>query len=350
MYIDSHVHLRDFEQSEKETVKHGLEVARDSGVDAVFDMPNTNPPIMTKELVKQRLKLAEDANVPEVFYGLHMGLTVDSEQIKEAVGVYRDYENVIGMKLYAGHSVGNLGVIRSEDQQRVYETLTGEGYDGALFVHCEKESEMDHGSWNHVNPFSHCLARPEKSEIESVRDQITLAKKYSFLGKLHVAHISSPGAVNLVVKAKEEGLDISSGICPHHFIYDYKKMEEDDGVLWKMNPPLRSPDSREKMLNYLREGKIDWIETDHAPHTLKDKTQGDNNRGFASGIPGLPWWNFFEEFLRQNNFSEGLIEKIVFSNVVERFSLDIGRSKRRIVDRRGDYPFNPYLSLERELL
>ena len=68
MYIDSHVHLRDFNQKYKETIKHGLEVAKDSGVDAVFDMPNTDPPIMTRDLVIDRLRLAKEASIDSVFY------------------------------------------------------------------------------------------------------------------------------------------------------------------------------------------------------------------------------------------------------------------------------------------
>lgn len=132
MYIDSHVHLRDFEQKHKETIRHGLEVAYDSGLDAVFDMPNTDPPVMTRELVEDRLKIARDAGVPDVFYGLYMGLTADSEQVKQAVDVFREFPQIIGMKLYAGHSVGNLGVITEERQRAVYETLAIEGYDGVL--------------------------------------------------------------------------------------------------------------------------------------------------------------------------------------------------------------------------
>jgi|TARA_Y100000310_G_scaffold279036_1_gene297918 dihydroorotase len=122
MIIDSHVHLRDEEQKGKETIDHGLEVARDSGVVAVFDMPNTLRPVTTRERVGDRLRLAQDANVPEVFYGTYMGLTADSEQVKQAVGVYRDFfPHVVGFKLYAGHSVGNLGVVDFEDQRRIYE-------------------------------------------------------------------------------------------------------------------------------------------------------------------------------------------------------------------------------------
>src|SRR3989344_9189713 len=208
MYIDSHVHLRDFNQKHKETIKHGLEVARDSGVDAVFDMPNTNPPIMTRDLVVDRLRLAKDANVEGVFYGVYLGLTGDPEQIKRAVDIYQDFPQVVGMKLYAGHSVGNLGVINLEDQRTVYRVLSEQDYDGVLAVHAEKESELHPHIWQPHNPISHCHARPEKAEVESVRDQIELAREHGFKGKIHIAHISSPTAVALVQGAKSS-LDIS---------------------------------------------------------------------------------------------------------------------------------------------
>src|SRR3989344_2815127 len=178
MYIDTHVHLRDFDQVYKgETVRHGLEVAYDSGVDAVFDMPNTEPPIMTRDIVEARLKLAKDADV-DVFYGIHMGLTANPEQIKRAVQIYRFFfPQVVGMKLYAGHSTGYLGVITVDDQRTVYRTLASEGYDGVLFVRCEKESAMNSTIWTPSHPRSHCMARPEQAEVESVTDQIALAKE-----------------------------------------------------------------------------------------------------------------------------------------------------------------------------
>ena len=144
MFIDSHVHFRDEEQAHKETIAHALGVARDAGVDAVFDMPNTQRPVLTRGRVEDRLKLAERADVPEVFYGTFLGLTSDKEQIKQAVGAYRAlFPRVVGFKLYAGHSVGNLGVVSVEEQAVVYETLTSEGYEGVLFVHAEKEREMN---------------------------------------------------------------------------------------------------------------------------------------------------------------------------------------------------------------
>ena len=346
MYIDAHVHFRDFNQKNKETIKHGLEVARDSGLVAVFDMPNTDPPLMTRDLVIDRLKTARDADVPEVFYGIHIGLTSNIEQIKQAVEVYREFDEVIGMKLFAGHSVGDLGVINFEDQRTVYKTLTREGYDGFIALHCEKESKLHPELWNSSHPITHCHARPEISEIESVKDQILLIKETGFKGKPHIAHISAPEAVELVNKAKEDGLDISSGSCPHHFIYDWGQMVSENGILLKMNPPLREPKSREKMFQYLREGKIDWIETDHAPHTLDEKVK----EPFMSGIPGIAWWPVFEEYLRHHDFSDNEIEKLTFSNVANRFGLDISqRRPKTLTDRRQDYPFNPYKSMEEEI-
>lgn len=345
MYLDSHVHFRDFNQKHKETIKHGLEVARDSGIDAVFDMPNSDPPVMTEELVVDRLRIAKDANVPGVFYGLYIGLTKHPEQIKQAVKVCRKFKQVVGMKLYAGHSVGNLGVITEEDQRVVYETLAREGYDGILVVHCEKESCLHPEKWYPIQPITHCHARPENSEVESVKDQLRFVRESGFNGKLHIAHISSPTAVDLVVQAKEQGIDVSSGICPHHFIYDWSQMYNKNGILWKMNPPLREPDSRNRIFQYLRDGKIDWIETDHAPHSLIEKTQNP----YLSGIPGIAWWPLFEEFLWHHDFSRLQIEKLVFWNVAKRFKLDVQRSRRVVRDRRADYPFDPYQKIAVEL-
>jgi dihydroorotase len=345
MFIDPHVHFRDFNQKHKETIRHGLEVALDSGLDAVFDMPNTDPPIMTRDIVLDRLKIAKDADIPEVFYGMYMGITASPEQVKKAVDIYREFKQVIGMKLYAGHSVGNLGVVSETDQQMVYETLARAGYDGVMAVHCEKELHLHPDIWNNKEPITHCHARPENAEVESVTDQLRMAKESGFKGKLHIAHISSPKAVDLVTEAKKQGLDVSSGICPHHFIYDWSQMCDDNGILWKMNPPLREPDSRNKIFQYLREGKIDWIETDHAPHSLSEKTGAP----YMSGIPGIAWWPIFEEFLRQQDFTDKQIEDLTFSNAARRFGIDIQKNNRNMRDRRADYPFDPYKKMAHEL-
>ncbi len=348
MYIDTHVHLRGFKESYKqENVKHGLEVARDSGVYVVCDMPNTDPTITTLGVVEDRLKLARDACIPEVQYKLFVGLTADAEQVKQAVEIYREFfPHVIGFKLYAGHSVGNLGVVKIHDQIKIYETLLKQGYEGLLVVHAEKQSLINEYRSGYRNPIFHCYARPEKAEIESVKDQLKLVHQTEFNGKLHIAHISSPRAVELVHEARQQGVNVSCAVTPHHIIYDWTQMQDPSGLLWKMNPPLRSPESKDQMLRYLRKGMIDWIETDHAPHNLDEKL----NDPWMSGIPGLPWWPLFEEFLRYHNFSDKQIFALTFENARKRLGIDIDTSKKRkYVDRRSDYAFNPYTPIEEML-
>ncbi len=345
MVVDAHVHDRDFYESGKETVAHALEVARDSGVSGIFVMPNTKPAIINREVLARRLGLAKEANVPEVYYGVYLGATSDPEQLKKAVELYREFfPRVVGIKMYAGESVGDLAIIDPMEQLAVYGTLAQEGYKGVLVVHAEKEEKMHREIWSPNSPITHCFARPEEAEISSIADQILLVKYTGFKGKLHIPHISSPGSVDLVTKAREEGIDLSCGVCPHHFVYDFTQMSYRDGILLKMNPPLRKPGDPNIMLELLREGKIDWIETDHAPHTLEDKF-----KRHMSGIPGLPWWPLFLEYLRWNDFSEKRIEEITFDNVLNRFGFDIKKNTREIKDRRRDYSFNPNEHLEAKI-
>lgn len=127
--IDPHVHCRDWGQSYKETIEHALLVAEKIGLSGIFDMPNTSPPINSGKLIEQRL--ADAAKIKSsVFYGIYAGLTPDKNQIKEVVKSWRElFPKVLGLKMFAGHSVGNLGIIKEEEQKLVYQTLAKEGYE-----------------------------------------------------------------------------------------------------------------------------------------------------------------------------------------------------------------------------
>ena len=341
MIIDTHIHTRDFNEAEKETISHALEVAKDSGISAIFAMPNTQPATIDEEMILAHQQKVREANIPEVLYGVYFGITPDIEQVKQAVALSRKYHPfIVGGKIYLGHSTNNLGVIKEEDQYKVLETLASEGYNGVLFAHAEKESCISPQLWNQQTPISHCIVRSEQAELDSVNDLIKIATETKLKAKIHVAHISSPAAVNLVNEAKQY-LNISCGVTFHHLIYDMNQMLQPNGILWKMNPPLRQEGYPNQLLEQLRKGEIDWIETDHAPHTLKGKLEG-----FASGIPALPWWPVMSTYLHQNNFTEQQIEKITYNNAAKRFQLDIPKNHRPIKDRRADYPFNPFEKLE----
>jgi dihydroorotase len=325
--IDPHVHCRDWGQDYKETIEHALSVAERIGLSGIFDMPNTSPPINSRRLIEERLNDASKINSP-VFYGIYAGLTSNQNQIQEVVKSWRELfpkqgENVgvVGLKMFAGNSVGNLGIIGEDEQRIVYQTLFDEGYEGVLVVHCEKESLLKPHLWNFLNPKSHSYARPDESEVESVRDQINFAEESNFMGTLHIAHVSVPESVKLIDRARKEGdIRITCGLTPHHCLLNYQSIPESrEGLAYKVNPPLRDSASSWEMFNFLKEGKIDWIETDHAPHTLKEKLE----RPFMSGFPGLPFYPHFLSFLKENGFSEEQLRNLTHVNISNTFGINL---------------------------
>ena len=336
MYIDPHVHCRDGKQSYKETIAHALSIAERAGFTALFDMPNTDPPIFTFQQVKERIELANKAKSP-VWNGLYVGLTADREQITEAIAAHDSLPQVVGFKLFAGHSIGNLGVIKEKEQQIIYETLAELGYKGVLAVHCEKESLLKPHLWNPLQPSSHAAARPPSAEVESVKDQIAFAQDVDFKGTLHIAHISVPESVDIVQKEKKN-MHITCGVTPHHCLFGSEMLERKDGLLYKVNPPLRIRSMAEQMLDYLKEGNIDWIETDHAPHTLDEKQKDP----YLSGIPGLVFYPRFIEFLRKQ-MSNAMIKKVTFDNIINTFGINLNqRDAVPAMDLAGEYPFDVY--------
>ena len=293
MRIDPHVHLRDWQQQEKETLVHGLYVAVKAGLHGVVEMPNTNPTLTATDTIIRRLEDGSQA-CDQVFercgirpwHALYAGITGDPCQITEAVRLWRAYPGrIAGLKLFAGHSTGNMGLITPQAQRSVYEKLVSEGFDGLLAVHAEKETLLEPDLWDPSEPASHSTARPPQAEISSVQDQIRFARETGYTGTLHICHISCPEALDLleVERAAGTSFRLTCGVTPHHALLDSSSPQyrSATGSLLKMNPPLRSPDRRRAIYQALCNGRIDWIESDHAPHTLADKMAG------ASGIPAL---------------------------------------------------------------
>jgi len=348
--IDPHVHLRDWSQSAKETVRHGLETAWRAGLDAVFEMPNTEPALTGREAILRRIDLADralrDLGEP-IFHGLYAGLTADPRGREEAVEAWRElFPRVVGLKMFAGHSTGNMGIVEEAGQRAVYGHLAELGFTGVLAVHCEKEGLMARrtdGSpdWDPARPATHAAARPPGAETRSVRDQIRLSAEAGFRGHLHVCHASVPETVDLVRAASGAGRRISCALTPHHALLHSRMMDAQEGILLKCNPPLREAPMQERMLALLLEGRIDWIETDHAPHTLRDKREAH-----ASGIPVLPFLPRFLEILRGLGAGRALLDGLTHEAVCSAFGISIPDTRRtgeRTLS--GEYPFDPFSAL-----
>jgi dihydroorotase len=320
--IDPHVHLRDWEQSSKETLYHGLRTAAHAGISGVFDMPNTAPPLINRKRIETRLsdasaaqKKVEIETGKRVFYGLYGGLTADEKQIREVVKAHRElFPSVVGLKLFSVHSTGNMGIISQSQRKNVFSVLASEGYTGVLAVHCEKHELLKPELWDSNVPHSHSLARPPEAETVSIQEMIDTAVEVGFSGTLHICHISTPQSLDYIEAAREKTtIKITCGITPHHALLDTSIPQT--GNLLKVNPPLRDALSRKEMFQALIDGRIDWIESDHAPHGTEEKTGG------ASGIPGIAGYLLLVRELLCAGVSRERIKSLTLDRVHSVFGL-----------------------------
>ncbi len=346
MRIDPHVHLRCGEyESHKETLFHGFLTAWKGGISGVFEMPNTNPPLTSENTIAARIKAADEAleqlHIP-LFHGILAGLTSDEKQICDVVAIWKKmFPRVCGLKMFAGHSTGNMGIIAPRDQAEVYRILAKENFTGVLMLHCEKTSFLKPEAFKPEKPETHLEARPPEAEVESIRDQLDAAEEAGFKGTLHICHISVPESLSLIEDSRKRlPFPVTCGITPHHALLSVNDMMREDGILLKVNPPLRQKEMQKQMLKALLDGRINWIETDHAPHTLEEKRDK-----YPSGIPGIPFYTHFIEILKKHGLEDGEIHRITFANIVKTYRIPekLFTENRKPQDVPLDeYGFNPF--------
>lgn len=312
MRIDPHVHCRDGKESHKETIAHAFNLCDSQGVDIIFDMPNTDPPILTPRDVESRLKLVPESARDR--YRLYIAATTDERQLASAAAMAMESDQVIGLKLYTGEGVGTLSVAEEDAQRRIYEILAGTSYTGVLAVHCEKNALIAK-SFDPNDPCSHTRARPVAAETSSIADQIRFASSANFKGALHICHVSTAESVYLVDEARKK-LNITCGATPHHLIWSSDHYRRPDGSLYKVNPPLREPGIMIALRDALKHGMIDWIESDHAPHALSEKLHPP----YSSGYPSLCLYRYLvEDLLPAWGLNEKTIENLTCANIARAF-------------------------------
>ncbi len=314
--IDMHVHLRDFEESHKETIAHGLSVASKIGYSALFEMPNTVPPLTSRREVERRIAFADQVLFEEpmpVFHGLYCGLTADANQIAEMVQCVRElFPRAVGLKLFAGPSTGALGVTEADQQEAVYRELVSQEYAGVLMVHCE-----DISLFRDDPGLTHGQRRPLESELASVRRQLALVKRTGFSGTLHICHVSSAEVLGIIEEARSElPCRVSAGVTPHHLLLNEEMVNGEGGYLYTVNPPLRSEEVRRGLFNAVLAGRADVLESDHAPHELSDKRAG------ASGLPGIPGMLCAVAYLVKHGMDGSLLTRMVFEHPLDILQMD----------------------------
>ncbi|MDD4527129.1 MAG: dihydroorotase [Candidatus Margulisbacteria bacterium] len=272
-FIDLHVHLREPGNEEKETLSTGLKAAVFGGYTAVCTMPNTEPVIDNKFLIKFLKDRAWEVSMAKLYPTGSITKGLKGQEISEYASMIRN-----GAVAFTddGLPVANMSTLR-----KALEYLSI--YDKPLFLHCEDIELAEGGSMNEGN-ISTKIGLPgihRAAEESAISQAIELAK---YFGKIHIAHVSTKGSVDILRFAKQRGIKVTAETAPHYFVLTEDAVEGYNTNA-KMNPPLRTEEDRKAIIEGLRDGTIDVIATDHAPHTTDDKNKEFNLASF--GIIGL---------------------------------------------------------------
>ena len=271
-FCDVHVHFREPGFSYKETILTGSKAAARGGYTAVCTMPNLNPVPDSVEHLAKQLKIIEDDAVIHVYpYG---AITVGQkgEELSDLSGMA---SNVIAF------SDDGRGV-QSDDMMRDA-MMRAKALGKMIVAHCEVNSLL-RGGYIHDGEYAKAHGHRgicSESEYLQIARDIELVKEIGCA--YHVCHISTKESVDIIRKAKAEGVNITCETGPHYLVMDDGCLQEDGR--FKMNPPLRSEADRLALIEGIKDGTIDMIATDHAPHSAEEKSKG--LEGSAFGIVGL---------------------------------------------------------------
>lgn len=312
-FADVHVHLREPGFSYKETISAGTKAAARGGYTAVCTMPNLNPaPDCAENLKKQFEIIEKDAAISVVPYGT-ITKGENGEELSDMAGMLALAENCIEertkdadssvQKAYAlaGFSDDGRGVQSAEMMKKAMTEAKKLGK--IIAAHCEDDSIPGEES---------------ASEWKQIERDIELARETGCA--YHVCHISTMESAELIRRAKTEGVDITCETAPHYLLLD-ESMRSDDGC-FKMNPPLRKKKDREALLEALKDGTIDMIATDHAPHSAEEKA-----RGFAGSVMGVVGLEtafpvLYTELVKTGAITLEELVKLMNENPRKRFGLE----------------------------
>lgn len=269
--IDIHVHFREPGGTHKEDWLTGSRAAVAGGVTTVIDMPNTSPSAIDDKTLDEKRKLAEKSLVN---YGFYLGATKNNfEAIKNA-------RRVAGIKIFIGSSTGDLLVSEDKDIEKLF-TISNISW----ALHAEDEHMIIKNTkkiTNDNNPTVHSKIRDRQTAINAVKRIIALAKKTN--ANIRICHINTEEEIKLIKNARQEGVNISCEVSPHHLFLNERAYKKFSNFV-KVNPPLRTKKDNEALMQALRSGIIDVIATDHAPHTIDEKRQEYDKA--PAGIPEI---------------------------------------------------------------
>lgn len=272
--IDSHVHFRTPGATHKEDWQTATEALVNSGIPAVIDMPNNSPAITNLKKLNEKIKIIKKQLKYPVGYFFYLGAEISSLPNNKLL------KKVVGLKVYLGSTTGSLLVDEPKHLERIFKT-----WHGLLSFHAEDENLIKARTEKYKNLKTikkHSIIRNDEVAVKAIKQVIKLAKKYQ--RQVYICHVSTKTEIELIKKAKKQGVKIYAEVTPHHLFLnqtDYQRL----GNKVKVNPPLRTKKDNQALWQAVNDGTIDVLATDHAPHLLKEKNQSYDKA--PAGIPEI---------------------------------------------------------------
>lgn len=312
-FCDVHVHLRQPGFSYKETIKSGTQASAHGGYTTVFSMPNLKPVPDSAEHLKEQLDIIKrDAVINVLPYG---AITVgqNGEELSDMEGMAKD---VIAF------SDDGRGVQSEEMMKEAM--LMAKALGKIIVAHCEDNSLL-HGGYIHDGVYASKHSHRgicSESEWKPIKRDLELCRQTGCA--YHVCHISCKESVELIRQAKAQGVNVTCETGPHYLILTDEDLKEDGR--FKMNPPLRSKEDRQALIEGVLDGTIDMIATDHAPHSQEEKSRGLEKSAF--GIVGIEtaFQLLYTHLVKKNIISLERLVELLAVNPRKRFGLEYDNS------------------------
>lgn len=264
--IDDQVHFREPGMTHKASIQTESAAAVAGGTTSFMEMPNTRPPALTQEMLQEKYMIAENTSVAN--YSFYMGVSNDNyDEVMRTDGA-----SVCGLKIFMGSSTGNMLVDDESQLTRIFKNSPL-----LIATHCEDEStirennEFFQNLYGDAIPFDlHPDIRSRKACYQSSAFAVSLARKYGT--RLHILHISTAEELGLFEKGIPlKDKRITSEVCVHHLTFDSNDYADQGGWI-KCNPAIKRPYDKNALWKALLEDRLDVIATDHAPHTIEEKS------------------------------------------------------------------------------
>jgi dihydroorotase len=268
--IDPQVHFREPGLEYKEDLFTASCACAKGGVTSFLEMPNTNPLTINQETLDDKLQRAKEKCV--VNYGFFIGATANN--LEDILTV----NPTCGIKIFMGSSHGALLVSKEEDIEKIFAKGSR-----LIAVHAEDQAriiERKKQFYSETDPAIHSVIQDEIAALNATKLALKLSQKYQ--RRLHILHLSTGIEAEYLRENKPSW--VTAEVTPQHLVLNTESYEK-IGTLAQMNPPLRSPQNNEILWKGLLDGVIDFIATDHAPHTLEEKAKGYPHT--PSGMPGV---------------------------------------------------------------